>query len=1189
MNKHPSPENLQGATPDPHPTDRRPTKARTKAKPAAAKEPATKRTCIMVLGMHRSGTSALTRVLNLLGATLPDQVIAPDENNASGYWEPTSLNTLNEKLLAEAGSRWDDWRLFDPSNLAPPRALFYRTEISRIIDEEYKDASVIVLKEPRISRFVGFYADILRSANFELHCVLANRNPLEVIASLSERDGSTFVTGSLLWLRYTLESESATRGMSRAFASYDAMMIDWRAELTNIVTTLSLGWPMPFGEVEREIDAYLSSDHRHHAISDERLSADERILAWVKNAYSALRVLETDPDDAKAMATLDGVKSEFDAATLVFGEAVFPELKRQNDRFQVIEEDLNSSLRKMNQEIEDVKEQSLLHFGSEKDKWIKHRDRLKREVYRLKEQAASEKSLREDISRNINVVAKKELGEQRERAGAFAFALEENEKKYLSEVKEKHNYIEVLQQRISQLQQEIGGWRLDAERKSEVISAMQNSTSWRATASLRSIRRAQIEFASKVISAARRAPMEIWRSAPVDVHNKARLKAFLFRRLPRFFKGSAAYRQWVSDAYSVSQEIKSKEKVLISAQAGQKLARVICFYLPQFHEIPENDKWWGSGFTEWSNVTPARAQFKGHNQPRIPADLGYYNLLQEDIQKRQIEMASSAGIEGFCFYFYWFGGKRLLEKPIDNYLSDKTLDFPFCLCWANENWSRRWDGLDSEVLIGQDHSPDDDIAFIREIARFMRDGRYIRVGGKPLLLVYRPSLLPSARDTALRWRAWCRENGIGEIFLACTQSFEQANPADYGFDAAVEFPPNNSAPPDITDRVEGLVPKFGGRVYDWTVLLRRSRNYTKPDYVTFRGVCPAWDNTARRRNKGNIFVNNSPRLFEEWLKNAIDDTWTRFEDPDERLVFINAWNEWAEGAYLEPDNRDELAYLRAVRNSVFQGHRLEHLSDSVVNSLPALKLFPRIALVVHAYYPELLPEILNIASENPFPIKVFVTTVKEREEQVRECLEQYSIPFFLQVVENRGRDILPFFKVLPEVLREEIPYIAKVHTKRSLHRSDGDFWRQDMVRKVLSYEALARSLERFETDPSLGMIGPAGHFVSMTTYLGSNHSRLVWLAERLGLAEGRVLDEGFFAGTMFVVRTSSIAQLLPFVTDDLFDEEAGQVDGTFAHVLERGFALSVYSLGMKLEESYVDKDFDFRSEGPSQIRNYPYA
>lgn len=347
-----------------------------------------------------------------------------------------------------------------------------------------------------------------------------------------------------------------------------------------------------------------------------------------------------------------------------------------------------------------------------------------------------------------------------------------------------------------------------------------------------------------------------------------------------------------------------------------KPARVIAFYLPQFHAIPENNKWWGEGFTEWTNVRAAKPHFEGHYQPHVPIDTGYYDLLDPKVQQRQIELAKLYGIGGFCFYFYWFGGKRLLEKPLENWLNDKSLNLPFCVCWANENWTRRWDGLDAEVLIAQRHSPEDDLAFIEEVAPFLRDERYIRVDGKPLLIVYRPSLLPSSKETAARWRQWCRDNGIGEIYLAYTQSFEHVDPRNYGFDAAIEFPPNRSRPPDLTNAVTPLDRDFSMKVYDWSVLNERSARYEQSKYTLYRSVCPSWDNTARRKNAGTVFVNNSPELYREWLSRAIADTASRFEEPDQRLVFVNAWNEWAEGAHLEPDASYGYAWLQATRDAL---------------------------------------------------------------------------------------------------------------------------------------------------------------------------------------------------------------------------------------------------------------------------------
>lgn len=344
--------------------------------------------------------------------------------------------------------------------------------------------------------------------------------------------------------------------------------------------------------------------------------------------------------------------------------------------------------------------------------------------------------------------------------------------------------------------------------------------------------------------------------------------------------------------------------------------RVICFYLPQFHSIPENDKWWGDGFTEWTNVKPARPQFEGHYQPHVPhSDIGYYNLLHKNTQAKQIELAKQYGIEGFCYYLYWFSGHRLLEKPLDNMLADTTLDFPFCVCWANENWSRRWDGLDQDLLMVQNYSDEDDIAFISNIAKYLRDARYITIDGKPLLLVYRPNLFPNMKATTKRWRDWCMANGIGEIYLAYPQSFECVNPAEYDFDAAIEFPPNNSNPPAITSFVEPLVENFNTTVYDWRAFVERSDTYTDPGYKLFRSATPSWDNTARKKNKGTVFHNSCPQLFQRYLENAFNETMYSQANPDERLVFINAWNEWAEGAHLEPDEKYGYAWLQAVKDA----------------------------------------------------------------------------------------------------------------------------------------------------------------------------------------------------------------------------------------------------------------------------------
>jgi O-antigen biosynthesis protein len=346
--------------------------------------------------------------------------------------------------------------------------------------------------------------------------------------------------------------------------------------------------------------------------------------------------------------------------------------------------------------------------------------------------------------------------------------------------------------------------------------------------------------------------------------------------------------------------------------------KIIAFYLPQFHPFPENNQWWGHGFTEWTNVAKTKPNFTGHYQPRYPADLGYYDLRLPQVLAQQAALASRYGVGGFCFYYYWFNGNRLLEQPLEQMLKSKEPDFPFCLCWANENWTRRWDGLDHEVLMAQAHSPEDDTAVIKDLIRYFKDDRYIRIDGRPLLLVYRVALFPDFAKTAACWRDICRFAGIGEIYLSSVESFDDVNgsrdPGTFGCDASVEFPPHGMAEA-IAPPSPILNAAFKGTVANYNDVAVRFATRPAPPYTRFRSVMPGWDNTARRQDTSFCFDNSTPGAFQAWLEASLEQTHLdRFGD--EKLVFLNAWNEWAEGAYMEPDKRFGHTYLEAVRNAL---------------------------------------------------------------------------------------------------------------------------------------------------------------------------------------------------------------------------------------------------------------------------------
>ncbi len=341
--------------------------------------------------------------------------------------------------------------------------------------------------------------------------------------------------------------------------------------------------------------------------------------------------------------------------------------------------------------------------------------------------------------------------------------------------------------------------------------------------------------------------------------------------------------------------------------------RLIAYYLPQFHPIPQNDAWWGRGFTEWTNVTRAVPRFVGHYQPHLPSELGFYDLRLPDILRQQAEIARNYGIHGFCFHHYWFAGQTLLETPIRNLLANPDIDLPFCINWANENWTRTWSGDARQILIQQSHSAEDDIAFARSIEPMLRDRRYITVGGRPLVMLYRPSLLPDAAATLLRWREHFARVGIADPYFVMVQAFDDHDPRRYNFDAAAEFPPHKLGwgSPNLTPDIRKFDPIYRGALKSYDRMALNAMEVETPEYRLLRGVCPSWDNDARRPGSGTVLVGSSPEKYAAWL-----DWTTRkmvAEAPsDERIVFANAWNEWAEGAHLEPDRHFGYAYLEAT-------------------------------------------------------------------------------------------------------------------------------------------------------------------------------------------------------------------------------------------------------------------------------------
>jgi lipopolysaccharide biosynthesis protein len=352
----------------------------------------------------------------------------------------------------------------------------------------------------------------------------------------------------------------------------------------------------------------------------------------------------------------------------------------------------------------------------------------------------------------------------------------------------------------------------------------------------------------------------------------------------------------------------------------------IAFYLPQFHPIPENDTWWGKGFTEWTNVTKAKPQFKGHYQPHLPTDLGFYDLRLGEARMAQADLAKAYGIHGFCYYHYWFNGKRLLDQPLDNMISSGSPDFPFMVCWANENWTRRWDGQDQEILIKQEYSAQDDLEHIRFLCEhFFSDPRYIRVKGKPFILIYRPSLFPDIKRTLKDWRSEASRLGF-ELYIGFSQGFQFKDDfAAEGFDAAVEFQPTYSKMEEAVEPIplgDQLQHRFkmrdsiyySGKVISYASYAKKMIREQQIAPNIFPGITPMWDNTARNKDRALIFKGSTPELYQEWLSSIVKKY--RANPQEEEFIFINAWNEWAEGNHLEPCRQWGRAYLEATKKGL---------------------------------------------------------------------------------------------------------------------------------------------------------------------------------------------------------------------------------------------------------------------------------
>lgn len=627
----------------------------------------------------------------------------------------------------------------------------------------------------------------------------------------------------------------------------------------------------------------------------------------------------------------------------------------------------------------------------------------------------------------------------------------------------------------------------------------------------------------------------------------------------------------VDDLYSAYKKVESTPTYVEETRPiiRRTTVKPIAFYFPQFHPFEENDRFWGRGFTEWTNTTKALPMFAGHHQPRLPGELGFYDTRVRDVLVRQMELARQYGIYGFCLHHYFFDGKPVMRAPYEHILADKSLDLPFCLHWANEPWTVRWDGLArmKGTLLDQRHSPEDDIAFFKDIEPAITDPRYITVAGRPLLVIYRPSLFPDIRATIDRWKACCRAIGVQDLFLVMMQTSFEANvdPQAYGFDAAIEYPPHHLAVAEVSHTVSLYDPAFEGQIFDYRDAMKKA--LARPDvaYTRFRGIMPDWDCTPRRANPA-LYIHSSPSLYQAWLEGLCRKTQENLSE-DRQFIFINAWNEWAEGAYLEPDRRHGYGYLNATAKAM-NASGLVRPDDERL----------RILIGAHIFYTDLLPEFVDKFRNVGGQFDLLITTPHDKVEEVRRDLAKALAGVRVDVigVGPIGRDFAPFiFEFMPRAAAYDI--CCWVHSKKSLYDTAYAGWRDYLLRNLLGSPGnIAAILDAFAEDNGLGVVYPAPFTaVASKVEWGSNYELAGNLLARLDIT----VDDGpprFPTAAMFWFRPKALEGLTRLdLTIDEFARHAdgardpktnAVIDGTISHALERMIIYVVEASGYHARE-----------------------
>ena len=577
----------------------------------------------------------------------------------------------------------------------------------------------------------------------------------------------------------------------------------------------------------------------------------------------------------------------------------------------------------------------------------------------------------------------------------------------------------------------------------------------------------------------------------------------------------------------------------------------IALYLPLFFENYKNNLSINGQFVGWTDIKKCKSLFKGHHQPRIPGDninyLDYYNSFNISVIKKQVELAENHGIYGFAIYYYWFDGKKVFEKPLDLYSSNKDINFPFLLIWVNNNSRKKLDREKEEFIFKATDIEEYSLLFIKDIEKYLIDHRYIKINNKPLLGIYEPYDLINLNQIIKKIREKSKETGIGEIFiLACLNKNETRKIINSQlFDGAFDFPPHH------------LLGNFKIRfkntfIYNELIYKNIEYNYSNSrNFSFFRCSMLQWDNCLSK-TKNMIYDYYSPEQF--YFINKIIIDWTKKHyDKEERFFFINSWNNWYEGSYLEPDKKYGYASINSLSKAIF------NLTYIDPYSIKNLNYESKIAIHVHLFYEDLIFDIINITNNIPVKFDLFMSVCSKN---IKKRVEQYIIKnskanfFEIKIFSNKGRDVLPFLIQMKKVIHK-YKYICHLHTKKSLFSNFGDDWRNYLYFNLLGNEQIiSEIMSEFEKFDKLGLIF-AEPFYKLLTYLGKliidpNIKYMNFIIKKISL-KYRV-SENYFdfpEGNMFWAKIEAIYQIFEMNIIKRVSKENGKLDSTIIHGIER--------------------------------------